>query len=268
MTNKTKAPVTPVKKPFLQGNPTDERTLKGAAGFFGALLLIALMTFIVSSALNLENDILRILLNAAVEAVILLVMYNNAVGRGTDAVARGEILYQRKEKGREFRESEQAVCFHPLKGYLIGFLGTLPLLLCAIVLAIITRRQTTGIGALPGWLTAFQSRSEVGDALVAYTVTEGITAENILRVIVRVMVMPFVSMAGSENREGLLLVERLSPLLVLLPAIAYGTGYLQGKKEREKILTGIAQSNRNRARKERRERKARAAKPTGPRQLN
>ena len=67
----------------------------------------------------------------------------------------------------------------------------------------------------------------------------------------------------------LLLLERFSPLIVLLPACAYGTGYLQGRKERTKIHTGIAESNRQRVRREKKARKARMAKiPKGPEQLN
>ena len=103
---------------------------------------------------------------------------------------------------------------------------------------------------------------------MAYTVREGMSAVDVIRIIVRICVMPFVSMAGAENRDAMLMVERLSPLLVLLPAIAYGTGYLQGQKERTRIHTGIAESRKNRARKEKRARKARMNRPKGPEQLN
>lgn len=268
MTNKSKQQTKPVTRPFLRGSLTDERTAGQAAGFFGVLLLMALLTFIICSAMGLQNAVLRIGLNVLVEAVLLMIMYSNAIGRGTDAVARGEILYQRQEKGHPFTEKERAVCFHPMKGYMTGLLGTLPLLLCAIGLAVLAERQSTGIGALPSWMNNYLRRSEIGDALTAYTVREGITLTEILRIIVRVAIMPFVSMVGAENRDGMLIIERLSPLLVLLPALAYGTGYLQGPAERTKVHTGIARSNRNRARKERRERKARAARPRGPEQLN
>lgn len=269
MTTKKKQPVEQVTKPFLTGSPMDERTVKGALGFFGLLVLAGAMSFLVCSALNMSNGVLRIILNLGVEALILLFFYNNAISRGSDAVARGEILYQRQEKGKSFSPTERSICFHPLKGYLTGILGTVPILLCAIVLAVTAQRQMTGYGALPGWISAFQHRSEVGDALVAYTTREGMGLTDVLRIIIRVAVMPFISMAGSENRDALLWVERLSPLIVLLPALAYGTGYLQGKRERTKIHTGIAESSRTRARKEKRARKARAGRgPRTPEQLN
>ena len=268
MTNKQKKPVTPVVKPFLTGSVTDEHTLASALGILGTLVIIAVMTFLVCSMLTMKNAALRIILNAAVELLALFILYNSAIGKGAEAVARGEILYQKQEKGQTFADSERAICFHPLKGYVTAALGTVPILLCAILLAILAQRQTTSAGTLPGWLSTYQRRSDIGDPLVAYTIQSGMSLEDILRLIVRIVLMPFVSMIGAENRDGLLLMERLSPLLVLLPACAYGTGYLQGRQERTKIHTGIAASNRARAKKERKARKARAVKPRTPEQLN
>ncbi len=269
MTNKSGKPTAPVKKPFLTGNPTDERTFPAAAGFFGVLLIAAFMSFLVSTMMGIGGAAVRIILNGMLEVLILIIFFNNASGRGADAVARGEILYQKQEAGKPFSASEKAVCFHPAKGYLTALLGSLPFLIVALALAFTAHRQTTGVGALPSWIGGYMGRSDVGDALVAYTVAEGMKLEDILRIAVRVMVMPFISMVGTENRDGLLLVERLSPLLVLLPALAYGTGYLTGRNERTRIHTGIAENNRRRIRKEKKARKARMArKPRGPEQLN
>ena len=67
-----------------------------------------------------------------------------------------------------------------------------------------------------------------------------------LRLIVRIAVMPFVSMAGAENKEMLLLIERISPLLVLLPGMAFGFGYTQGPARRKLIHTEIANNTKKR----------------------
>ena len=266
MAKQTKKPVKPVVKPFLTGSPMDERTWSGALSFFGVILMVTVMTFLVCSMITMKNDIIRVGLCVAVELLVLFILYNSAIGRGAEGVARGEILYQRQEKGQPFSDSEKAVCFHPLKGYLMALLGSIPFLICAILLAVTAHRQTTTIGTLPSWRSASPRRRDIGDALVAYTTQTGLTMEDILRLIVRILIMPFVSMVGAENRDGLLLLERLSPLILLLPACAYGTGYLQGRQERTRIHTGIAESNRKRVRREKKARKARVAK--GPEQLN
>lgn len=268
MTTTKKKPAAPVVKPFVTGSPTDERTIPGALGVFGILVMTVVMTFLVCSMLNMKNPVLRIGLNGLVELLILFILYNSAVGRGSEAVARGEILWQKQEKGGTFAASEKAMCFHPLKGYVTAALASLPILICALLLAVTAHRQTAGAGVLPGWMSNYQQRSDIGGALIAYTQTGSLGLEDILRMIVRVAVMPFVSLVGAENRDGMLLVERLSPLLVLLPAAAYGTGYLQGRKERTKIHTGIAQSNQKRIRREKKARKARAARSRTPEQLN
>ena len=269
MTKLTPKPVTPVSKPYLTGSAADSRTVKAAFGFFGILVLTVFMCFLVSSMMNLNNDTLRVILNSAVVLLALFILFNTASGSGADAVARGEILYQKQEAGKPFAASERAMCYHPLKGFLIGFLGTLPLLICAILLAVTAEKQVTGIGSLPDWLKNYQRRSEIGDALVAYTAQRGIGLTDIVRMIVRAALLPFVTMVGTENSGLMLLLERVSPLLTLLPAAAYGIGYMQGKSIRTRVHTGIAEDQKKRARKERKERKKRiAAGPKGPEQLN
>ncbi len=268
MADKKQKNVQPVTKPFLKGSPVDERTANSALGFLGLLVVSAFMCFLVCSMTNFDSIVLRLLINLGVELLVLLIFFNNASGRGADAVARGEILYQRQEKGLTFENSEQAVCFHPLKGYLVGLLGTVPLLICGILLALTATRQATGAGALPSWLSNYERRTEIGDALVAYTVSAGMSLTDVVRLIMRIALMPFVSIVGTENRDGMLLLERLSPLLVLLPAVAYGSGYLTGRSMRTKVHTEIASNNRRRARREKKARARRVMKPRGPEQLN
>lgn len=267
MTSRSKKPVQPVTKPYLTGAPTEERTWKSALGFFGTLVLFGIFTFLICSMMNMDSLFLRILLNGAVEGALLFFLYSNAAGKGAEAVARGEILWQKQERGSFIADSERRMSYHPAKGFLVGLLGSVPLLLCAIALAIIAKRQETGIGALPSWLSSYQGRSEIGDALVAYTSQTGATAEDILRLIVRISTMPFVSMVGATDRDGMLLLERLSPILVLLPALAYGLGYTRGPAQRSRILTGIAEGVRKQKRREKKERKARHSS-RGPEQLN
>ncbi len=262
----------PVQKPFVTGKPFDENTVKSSLLFLGSLFVVILMCFIVCSATGLGSQVLSIILNGAVLATILIVFFSNGTSHGSDAVTRGEILYQKIQKGQPVTDSEKSVCFHRFKGFLIGLLGTLPLLVLAVIFAVTVQPQTTDSGTLPSWLQSYLRRSDVGGALMHYTNPESMNFFDFLRVVIRITLMPYVNMVGASNRTGIFLVERLSPLLVLLPAIAYGTGYLGGRKVRAQIHTAIFESNRKRARKEKKRQQARArgrgSNPREPEKLN
>lgn len=256
-------------KPFLQGAPTDENTVRQALKFFGALLLVGFMSFLVCSMTSFDSAILRVGINIVIEALILMIFFNRGATLGTEGVARGEILFQHVQKGQEVAESEKRIPFNRFKGFLTGLLGTALFFILALLLALTAQKQMTGAGVLPSWMESYMRRSEISGALVSYTQSVSFSAADILRIIIRVMMMPFVSMAGAENRDLLLLLERISPLLVLLPAVSYGAGYLQGPSQRKKIHTEIAANARKRKNRERRERRIRNnSVPKGPQQLN
>lgn len=263
---KKKAPVKPVVKPYLKGRLVDGGTLKAAAAFFGSLAIMAVANLLLSAALLWDNLVIRIAVNVLMVLVIDMLFYQSGASSGAAAVNQGEILYQRRANGHNVPASEEAACFHPLKGYVTGLLGAAPFLLCGLVLAATAQRQMTGLGALPSWLQVLERREEIGGALGFYHQMVSLTVEDVLRMIVRVYIMPFVNMVGTENMDGLLTLERLSALVMLLPAIAYGLGYQQGVRVRSQVHTDIATSKRKRARKEKKRQQARASK--GPEQLN
>ena len=123
MTVKKKEPVKPVTKPYLPGSVTDENTLKKVLKFFGTMALIVVMCFIVCTMMSFGNSFLRIAANLAVVVLVMFILYSQGQSHGAEATARGEILYQRKEKGQEVSEGEQRLSYHPLKGYVTALLG-------------------------------------------------------------------------------------------------------------------------------------------------
>ena len=244
-------------KPYMTGAPTDENTVRNSLVFFGVLILAGFMCFIVCSMTSFKSVILRVLVNVIIEALILVIFYAKGAEYGTDGVSRGEILYQHIQKGQEVSAGEKSVPFHPLKGFVVGALGTLIPLILAVILAFSAERQMTNAGVLPSWMETYLRRSEIGDALAGYTQSIPINATDIVRIAVRIMMMPLVTMAGAENRDLLLILERISPLIVLFPAASYGIGYLTGPSKRRTIHKEIADNNRKRISRERRARKAR-----------
>ena len=272
MTTTKKKPVKIVTKPFLTGGIFDENTLKNILKFFGMLVLFFLVGLIVSLMSGFGgHQVVSIIFNTLVILLLLYVSLTQGTKLGTEAVARGEILCQRKEKGEEMTENERKLSFHPAKGFIIGLLGTLPFLILAIVYASMARRQITSVGMLPSVASNMIHRSEIGDPLTpVYTETPASDAVDILRPIVRACLMPVYRMADTDNKNLLLTLDRLTPLMMLFPAIAYGFGYLLGRNERTRVHTWIEESRRIRKRRENRERRERQANSENrtPEQLN
>ena len=112
------------------------------------------------------------------------------------------------------------------------------------------------------------NKPEVAQPISFYTAGVAMNATSIVRVLVRMILMPLVNLVGAENADGLLVLERISPILVLLPGLSYGFGYTQGTKVRTKVHTDIAEGRKKAARKARRQKKAKQRVPAGPQQLN
>lgn len=267
---KKKANVKEVRKPFLSGRITDERTLRNSLVFFGTAIVIFFVVMIACASAVFNSTVLRILLNTAVIVLALYIFFNNGTRRGTDDVTRGEILWQKQEKEQEVADSERRMCFHPMKGYVIGLIGSVPFLILTICLAATTTLQMTEAGTLPSWMQSFVRKSDIGAALISYTQPEGMTAVDFIRAIVRIILLPFVNLVGPSNKAGILLLERISPLIMLLPAAAYGTGYLTGKSVRTQVHTAISANEQKRIRTEKKRRAARNRQQSRrePEQLN
>lgn len=257
-----------VSKPFLTGDPYDKTTLQTALFFFGSLLVIAVVYLIVCAVMTFDNLPLRVLLNAMVVFVTWAIYYSSGMSQGSIAVNNGEIMHHRRETGAEISKEELSRCYHPMKGYVCSLLGTLPLFLCAVILALIATRQTTGLGALPSWISALEAREEIGAPLAFYHESVPLGLEGVLRILIRLSLMPFVNMVGAGNPDGLLMLERFSPLLVFGPAVSYGFGYTRGVNVRARIHSDIARNTRKRAKKNAKAKARKAAPKKGPIELN
>ncbi len=257
-----------VKKPYLTGSIWDSTVIRSALMICGSMIIVAILYLIVCGVLTFDNTALRVLTNGLVAFVVMAMFYYSGIGRGTVAVNQGEIMYHRRETGQPIAPEELSRCFHIGKGFVTGLLGTLPLFLCALILAVVAKEQNTGLGALPSWVSGLETRDEVGLGLTYYHTPVMLGLEGVLRIIIRLSIMPFVNMVGAANRSGLLTLERLSPLIVLLPGIAYGLGYTRGVQVRTQVHSDIARNARKRRKKSRREKARKRRAPKGPEALN
>ena len=113
-------------KPYLKGNAADGQTLRESLRFFGVMLLVFFISFISCSSISAAGAVLRIAFSVAVILLVIFILFNNGLNKGADAVARGEILYQREQKGEPFTDAERKCSFHPAKGFVTGLIGSIP----------------------------------------------------------------------------------------------------------------------------------------------
>lgn len=265
---KKQVKVRKVSKPYLTGAMFDKTVLPAALKFFLMTLVMTFAFVVIGVMMTWDSKFLSIVINGIILFTAWLIFYTNGAACGADAVNQGEIMYARREKGRPVADWEEKMCYHPLKGFMASLIGILPLVICSLILAVVAKRQMTTLGALPTWLTPLEPRPEIGNALQYYHESGSVTLEAAMRLLIRMTTMPYVNMIGAADKDGMLLLERISPLLNLIPAIVYGFGYTRGVGVRSNVHTNIALGKKKQKRKQAKERRARQQTRRGPEQLN
>ena len=232
------------------------------------LAVMALLYLLLGSMMAWGNALLRWFFNLELIAAALLIFYLSGMTRGAGDVNQGEMMYDREQAGRTVSDQERAACYHPAKGIVIALLGSLPFLIATVVFALLAQKQYTSIGVLPSWVSALETREEISAPLAFYAVVPPLTAEQLLRILIRVITLPWVNLLAPYGADVLLTFERLTPLVLLLPALCYGFGYFRGTEVRDEVHTSIAANTRQRQRRDQRRRRQRQAQPKGPQQLN
>lgn len=257
-----------VTKPYLRGSMID-RTFPGAAlKFFFFTVLMALAYMMGTIIMAWDHPLVIAAINIGVIAAMLIIFWQSGATSGADAVNQGEIMLQRQEKGRPVADWERSMCYHPLKGLLVALVGSIPLLVLSIVLACIAERQVHYTGSLPAYLSSMENRPEIYDALIYYRQEPEFSLLTILRPIMRVVNMPYVNLLNPDDWDAQLVLERISPVINILPALAYGVGYYMGIYVRASVHKNIAIGKQKAKRKQLRERRARQQGGHRPEELN
>ena len=254
MQKKAQKTVEVVRKPILYGSwhGRDARglALKKGLSFLG----ITLVYVIAGTFLGFKSVWMRAVSSAMIVVALACYQYATGAAKGEKDASYGEIIYVRREEGHPVQTDRS---FHPAKGFFAVLAGCAPFWLFALVFAFLTQEVTYRLGTLPVWTENMMRQSEFGAALAYYNLQPGLGAIGVMRVIDRAMVLPFVNVTTLIGSKATLLVERLSPILVMIAPIWYGIGYAQGLNLRAKVNTGIKMGDDKKKRRERKARKQR-----------
>ncbi|MDO4484030.1 MAG: hypothetical protein Q4C54_06245 [Clostridia bacterium] len=258
--------LTPVHKPYIKGSVLDN-TSPFAIGKLFVTCVVQVVLYLALSMLVLsDNLVLRYVMSIITLLMTYGMYFNSGMQAGTQAVTWAENMYARQERGSVVSAGEATRGYHPLKGFVHALLGMLPVIVVTLLLAFTAQKQSTGIGALPSWVSGYNG-TDAARGLAFYAAPAVMKLEDILRVIVRVCIMPVVALVGTGDAAAVLTMERLSPLVVLVPAVMYGIGYTRGVDIRGMVHADIEQGNRKRARQQKKKQKQRRNADT-PEQLN
>ena len=257
---KAKKKRTLIYKPYLKGNCVSGYAVKRGLKVLLYYLIFAFLYLILGATLQFDSTALRVITNALLVLVCVALMYMEGARLGESEVALAEIAWARKEAGREVSRQDRDRCYHPMKGFFIFLVGVALLLLLAIPHALTAQKQVYSLQTLPSWVSAFDGHDEVALPLQYYQRDYALTAWDILRMVVRVLVFPFANIATSGNADAMLTVDRLSPLLVCIPALGFPAGYLTGPRSRAMVHGDIKTSVKRHQRREKKARQQRAAK--------
>ncbi len=249
-----------VFKPYMKGNSYDGAALKRSLRLMAYFLMFAFLYLMVGSALQFSNAFLRVLMNLMMVLVCAAIVYLDGARLGEAEVAYGEITYIRQESGREVEEKDKERCYHPLKGVLIALVAAIPVLLLTLPHAFTAQKQVYALQSLPKWVAGYSTQTEVTAPLQYYSHPISITVMDILRMVDRILIFPFANIATVDNKDALLLMDRLSPLLACLPLVGFPLGYLTGPRSRAMVHGDISSSNKRQQRRKRKAIKARQAR--------
>ncbi len=249
-----------VFKPYEKGNAFDSGAMKRSLRVMAYFFMFAFLYLIVGSALQFGSVFLRVLMNLMMVLVCAAVVYMDGARLGENEVAYGEIVYTRRQAGKNVEEKDKLRCYHPLKGVLIALAAAVPVLLLTLPHAVTAAKQVYILQRLPRWVSGYANQAEVTAPLQFYSREVSLSVLDILRMISRILIFPFANIATADNPDALLVMDRLSPVLACLPLIGFPLGYLTGPKSRAIVHGDISNSNKRVQRRKKKAVKARQAR--------
>lgn len=245
---KNKKPL--IYKPYHKGSLwTGGNMIKQGLKVFCYFLFFCIMYAIVGSTLSFDSLILRVICNGLVLFICASVIFNKGLVQGEDDVGLGEIVYARLEEGKPVEEKEKKRCYRSARGWLIFLMAIVPVLIVTLPGSIFAEREMYVNQSMPSWVASFESQDEIYQPLMHQTVRESATVLDVFRLLARLLILPYVGIFTSENKDTLLMLERLAPMLSILPGVAYPIGYMMGPYARARVHGDIAANKKKQKRR-------------------
>ena len=249
---KKKKQIKPISKPYLKGNILSRLVVIRGLKLWAYPLIFMLLNLFIGAAFSFEGiPLLRIPLNLILIIFTIMLLFSNGQNTGYGDITLAEIMYNHRQEGKTVSQNDLDRCYHPLKGVVTALIGYLPFLILSLVYALTVQRQQFTLPALPSWVNSYENHSAFILPLQYYQTTEPMTAGMILRLVMRLILYPYINLVGSRDTGMMLMVDRLSPVALLLPYIGYAAGYLRGRNSRAMLHGNIAAADRKRRRKAR-----------------
>lgn len=229
-----------IKIDYNIGSLWGNTTFKMAISLFLTMFLLFLVFFIFGTLFIFDSFWLSLVVNLAFIALCGVFYFNIGAAEGEKQAALSEIVFKKELTGESVSIEERDRSFKKAKGFLAVLLALLPFVLLCLYFALTTKIQYYSLGSLPTWLDSYLEQSQLGIALRYYKQESNIGFDNLLRLLVRSMNIPYIAIVNSLGAKALLWVEHLSPLLILIIPSAYGFGYLRGEQARVNVNKAIA----------------------------
>ena len=223
------------KRPLRRAKHWGGAVLPIAGRMFATLVAVVVMGLMFSALQAIESMGLRAALSLAIRGGMLMLYLNDGMGKGSSDAAASRYYVSAKERGVALEKKEDAACYQPLKAVCASLVVFgIPLAL-AVIVALSAQEYTYTMQDLPGWMMdSYGSRSDVMGPLSAYASEQSMTALDWMRLIVRLPILTMVNLFPDVQVMGAL-VDRLSPVMMLVFPAAYTAGYLFGPKINRKI---------------------------------
>ena len=261
---KKKEKVKPVFKPYDRGRLFCRGIWKRILKVMGTFAAFVFISLIFGTAVGEGNIFLRLFINGTLILALWYLLFAEGAGDGETDVALGETVLGRREQDRRLPKEDEDKAYCPARGFAVGLLAMLPFILVTTAYAFCAVKQVYVLQTLPSWVSGLSGVEEIGGALSYYNRQITLGAVDILRIVSRLLSIPYVNIVTVNDADRLLTLDRMLPLTLLMPALFYGLGYLMGPRRRAMIHGSILSNDRRRIRREKAARRRRAK---GPREL-